>query len=71
MDVQTNLRTTVDVIEALGGTRAVAELTGRTYNAAHNWRGFPTFPANTFLKMQAALNERGHVAPSSLWGMAE
>jgi hypothetical protein len=27
------LHSTVDVIEALGGTRAVAELTGRTYPA--------------------------------------
>jgi hypothetical protein len=69
MNTQTQLRTTKDVIEALGGTTAVAELTGRSYRAAFNWRGFQTFPANTFLKMRAALDEKGELAPPSLWGM--
>jgi hypothetical protein len=57
---------TIEVIDALGGT-----LTGRTYNAAFNWRSAGKFPCNTYLKMQAALAAHGHNAPASLWGMAE
>lgn len=63
--------TTKQVIEALGGIAAVAALTGRTYNAACNWGGFDTFPANTYVAMTAALSERGLTAPPSLWGMVE
>ena len=63
------LETTKEVIDAIGGTSAAAKLTGRSYNAAHNWRKFSTFPANTYLTMTAALDERGHTAPPSLWGM--
>lgn len=66
-----NLETTSDVIAALGGTKAVAELTGRQYRAAFNWHNFRKFPANTYLVMQTALRERGLSAPSSLWGMAD
>lgn len=65
------LSTTVDVIEALGGTSVVAELTGRTYPAAFNWRRFDKFPANTFVVMNRALAAKGKSAPASLWGMAE
>ena len=65
------LTTTEQVIYALGGTRAVADMTGRKYNAAHNWLGFDHFPPNTFLLMQAALEERGLTAPASLWKMME
>lgn len=63
------LRTTNEVMDALGGTREVAAITGRTYNAALNWRNFLTFPSNTYLVMQTALHARGLVAPASLWGM--
>jgi hypothetical protein len=62
---------TIEVIDALGGTQPVADLTGRTYNAAFNWRSAGKFPCNTYLKMQAALAAHGHNAPASLWGMAE
>ena len=65
------LNSTIDVIDALGGTSAAAALTGRTYNAAFNWRSFPTFPSNTFVIMTRALAERGKTAPASLWGMVE
>jgi hypothetical protein len=64
------LHSTVDVIEALGGTKAVAELTGRTYPAAFNWR-YSKFPANTYLAIQSALKERGLEAPPELWGMTQ
>lgn len=65
------LSTTAAVMDKLGGNKAVAELTGRKYNAATNWRNFPTFPSNTYLVMQSALREKGYVAPASLWGMTE
>lgn len=63
------LGTTKDVMDALGGTAEVAKLTKRTYNAAHNWRAFSTFPSNTYVAMNGALDEKGLRAPASLWGM--
>lgn len=63
------LTTTTDVIEELGGTSAVAELTGSTYAAVFNWRGFETFPSKTFLVMEKALAAKGRSAHPSLWGM--
>ena len=65
------LETTKEVIDALGGTSAVAKITGRTYNAAHNWRSFEKFPANTFVVMSRALRAKGLSAPAELWGMVE
>ena len=63
------LLTTAEVMEALGGIGFVAKLTGRTYGAAFNWKGFAKFPSDTFLVMQGALRAAGFVAPASLWGM--
>jgi hypothetical protein len=63
------LKTTVAVMEALGGTDAVAQLTGRKYSAAFNWRGFDTFPPDTFLVLTDALEAKGHSAPAHLWRM--
>lgn len=63
------LTTTAEVIDALGGVSEVAKLTGRSYGAAFNWRGFVRFPADTFVVMQAALKAIGCSAPISLWGM--
>lgn len=65
------LSTTREVMEELGGTSAVAKLTGRTYAAAFNWLDFKTFPANTYVALTAALAERGKTAPASLWGMVD
>ncbi len=70
MDHRT-LTSTVSVFDALGGTQAVADLTGRTYKAAFNWRSFKTFPSDTYLVLTTALREAGHTAPDSLWGMVE
>lgn len=71
LPVMDELSTTVDVIEELGGTSAVASLTGRTYNAAFNWRSFSRFPSNTYIVMSRELQRRGKQAPASLWGMVE
>ncbi len=65
------LTTTEEVVHALGGTRAVAELTGRKYTAAAHWAKFDTFPSNTFLVISAELERRGFSAPASLWNMQE
>jgi len=63
------LATTGEVIEALGGVPAVAELTGSTYKAVFNWKGFSNFPSKTYLIMTGALAAVGKTAPAALWGM--
>lgn len=65
------LSTTREVMDALGGTSAVAKLTGRTYSAAFNWLILKTFPANTYVALTDALAEKGKTAPASLWGMKQ
>lgn len=61
-----------EVIRALGGIQAVADLTSRKYNTAAQWNRprWPRFPPNTFHVMCLALQERGLSAPPSLWGMS-
>ena len=66
-----HLRTTLQVIEALGGYHAVATLTGRTPNAAENWKRHLAFPADTYLVMTDALSDKGFSAPPSLWKMRQ
>jgi len=64
------LTTTVEVMEVLGGVRAVAALTSRKPGAAWNWKKFSTFPSDTYVVMQEELAKLGHSAPPSLWGMS-
>jgi len=63
------LATTAEVVEALGGYLAVAEITHSKPKAASNWPRFKTFPANTYLAITEALLAKGKTAPASLWGM--
>lgn len=65
------LTTTRDVTAALGGIKAVANLTGSKYSAAANWvqESKAQFPAKTFVVLSAALAAVGKSAPPSLWGM--
>lgn len=65
------LFSTTAVMDALGGTKHVAQLTGRTYAAAFNWRSQKNFPANTFNVLQSALGAQGLAAPATLWRMTE
>lgn len=65
------LSTTSQVLDALGGNGAVAEITGSTTKAVWNWRGFNTFPSNTYVAMTEALLAKGKTAPASLWGMKQ
>ena len=65
------LHTATEVIDALGGLNAVASMFNVGYTAAHNWKASGQFPARKYAAMAAALRERGHTAPASLWGMVE
>jgi hypothetical protein len=65
------LKTTSEVIDALGGTKAVQALTrAKSRQAVWNWRRFRTFPANHFDCMTEALAQLKPplTAPASLWG---
>lgn len=59
--------TVPEVIEALGGNRAVAALTKRTEQAVSNWKNAGFFSAATYLVMAAALEHAGYEAPPELW----
>lgn len=65
------LHTTCEIMDALGGTQAVADLTGRKYSAAFNWRAFGAFPANTYIAITTALEAHDYTASPKLWGMVE
>jgi hypothetical protein len=62
-----------DVIEELGGVKAVAELTNRTNSASvvPNWIDRKSFPRQTYAVMKAALHAKGATAPGDLWKMPE
>jgi hypothetical protein len=68
------VKTTADCILALGGIRAVAELTGQA--ADHRWKNVEGwnraehFPPRYFLVMWLELFARGYEAPPSLWRQA-
>lgn len=59
------------VIDALGGTKAVAILVGKPYRTVWNWRRFDVFPSNTYVILTEELNERGYCAPLALWSMLD
>jgi hypothetical protein len=70
------LTTTSQVIDALGGTGAVAALLSSddekyTRKAVWNWRTFETFPSKTYVAMIEALRAQGKTAPASLWSMVK
>lgn len=65
----TRLLTSFDqAIEALGGLKAAAALTGVTPAAVCHWRARTgRFPARTMERIQAELMVRGAVAARCLW----
>ena len=69
MGLMAILKTVNDVIDALGGTSAVARLTARKPQHVSNWRSEKRIPAAKYLKMQAHLRGRRLSAPSTLWGI--
>lgn len=64
------LDSTDAVFDALGGPGRVAQITGRKYSAAWNWKKGAKFPANTYLTIQGELSQIGKRADPALWGMA-
>lgn len=62
------LRTTVEVLEVLGGFRTAALLTGAQVPNAELWQRTPTFPSRYFFVMSKALRKKGFSAPPELWG---
>lgn len=68
----TELRTIPEVIAALGGVAATAEITGCTRGAVANWRlEGRRIPARTFLAIDSELRKSGRTADPALFGMAE
>jgi hypothetical protein len=67
-----HLKTVEEVIDELGGLKAVAALTGRTGSPSvvWNWKDRQRFPATTFVTLQTALQTRGLSAPHDLWRMS-
>ncbi len=65
------LSTAAEVIEALDGPTATGRLVGRSVQSVVNWRAANRLPADTYLILNAALEERGYTAPGSLWNMVE
>lgn len=68
--VMRELHSTSEIMDELGGTHAVAELTGRKYSAAFNWRSQDAFPANTYVALIHALEAKALTAAPALWGMS-
>lgn len=65
-----HLKTTQQVVTALGGLPAVCELTDANIKQAWNWVGRAgTFPARKYVVMHRALKRRGATAPARLWNM--
>jgi hypothetical protein len=57
------------VVTELGGTNAVARLTGNLSQAVCNWRSQRgRFPSKHYLVMREALAEKGCYGITSLWG---
>lgn len=66
-----SISTANEVIDALGGTTAVAKMLKRKPQQVTNWRSDGRFPPSTFLALTGALEGIGKAAPTVLWGMEE
>lgn len=63
--------TVAEAIKVLGGTTAVAKMTGRGLQAVSNWKNNGWFPSATFLILSAELERAGYRARPSLWRIEE
>lgn len=70
MTARRQLKSTAEVVEALGGYRAVATRYDVAYQAPHNWVNYmPHIPSRLYVAMSEALAEQNLQAPPALWGM--
>lgn len=65
------LETVDDVIEALGGSAAVASLLGFRTSAVSNWKERGRIPAGKFQLISEALEPRGLRVALSVFGFSE
>lgn len=64
------LNNVAEIVEVLGGPKALQILTSAKRQAVHNWIGyFERFPPNTYFVMIERLKELGYTAPPYLWKM--
>lgn len=64
------LKTAEEVIDRLGGPKAVAKITGAKHTSAvSNWKKLGKFPAKAHDVMKHALRERALAAPDDLWNI--
>lgn len=63
------LKTTKEVIDALGGTEAVSAAFTASRQSVSNWRVHNSFPAHTYFGFSILLAENGIHADSKLWKM--
>jgi hypothetical protein len=63
------LQTASAVIDALGGTGAVAKVLETSPAAVSNWRAANRFPARSYLTLMEALKRKDYTAPDLLWTM--
>lgn len=63
------LESASDVIDALGGVHATADLTASNYKAAHAWKQRGRFPTKTYIVITRALQLKGLQARADLWKM--
>lgn len=59
--------TVSDIVDALGGRSAVAELCEVTYNAVCNWIAWNAFPQRVHLRISRACKERRIQLPEQLF----
>jgi hypothetical protein len=63
------LETLEDVMTALGGRQAVADLLDAKSSTISMWKYAGKFPANTYVIMTDALHAIDKTAPATLWAM--
>jgi hypothetical protein len=66
------LKTCAEVLDALGGTTAVADELEMSYRAVHNWRGYSAhIPPAYYPYMLRRLHKLNYTAAPALWGIYE
>jgi hypothetical protein len=62
-------KTVAGLVDALGGTTAVAREFKVVPSAVSNWKKIGRFPARTYVQITHRLQDKGIFAPSNLWDM--